>query len=384
MKVLIVINSYFTKGNGLASAVKRNVSYLRELGYDVKILSSINEDPNGEQPEFPLQKYKMPVFDELITKQGYGFAKSDINVIKEAISWADIIHLEEPFMLEYKVCKLANKMGVPVVATYHLHPENLFASVGLVKSKLFNNATLKLWEKLIYNRCLIVHCPTENVKQRLQKNKVKSELRVISNGLIPHSESKVERKKIKKDYYQILCVGRYSNEKDQTTLLDAMKYSKYKDKIQLVFAGRGPTENKLKNKAYKLVKKGILKYPPKFVFCSYNELMNLAHNSELYIHCAIVEVEGLSCIEVLKEGVVPIIAEGPLTATSQFAKDSNSVFKIEDSKELANKIDYWLDHPEERLEAAEKYKNTEIEYDINKSIEAIITMYNDALKKANK
>ena len=107
--------------------------------------------------------------------------------------------------------------------------------------------------------------------------------------------------------------------------------------------------------------------------------MRLAHDSELYIHCAIVEVEGLSCIEVLKEGVVPIIADGPLTATSQFAKDARCIYPASDARALAERIDYWLDHPDERRRAAAQYRSIEDEYDIRKSIRALIQMYADAL-----
>ena len=42
-----------------------------------------------------------------------------------------------------------------------------------------------------------------------------------------------------------------------------------------------------------------------------DELACEAARSDLYVHAARIEVEGLSALEVLRRGVVPIIARGP-------------------------------------------------------------------------
>ena len=376
MKVLIVVNSYFSKGNGLAQAIRRNVVYLKKHKVDVRVLTLGN---SFEKIDYPLKESKIPIFNNLIKKQGYAFAKFDKNVIIEALKWADVVHLEEPFILQGKVANLAKTMNVPCVATYHVHPENLFSSVGLGKFKKINIITLKIWKKRVYDKCKIIQCPSENVKIRLEKNNFKSQLRVISNGLIPKKDV-AKSYNDKKGKYQILCVGRYSNEKDQITLLKSMKYSKYSNKIQLVFAGRGPIEKKLKKEAKKLVSSKVLTFQPVFNFYTYDELMNIADNSDLYIHCSIVEVEGLSCLEVIKEGVVPIIASGRLTATSQFALSKMSIYNESDEKDLAKKIDYWLDNDKLRSIEAKKYLSMDLKYNIENSIEDIIKMYNDVLK----
>ena len=88
-----------------------------------------------------------------------------------------------------------------------------------------------------------------------------------------------------------------------------------------------------------------------------------------------VEVEGLSALEALQQAVVPIIAEGELTATSQFALDDRSIFPTKDPKALADCIDYWLDHPAEREEMGWRYAASTEEYDIHKSIDALVEMF---------
>ena len=184
MKVLLVVNGFFAKGNGLSGSARRTFKKLREAGVDVKVLSGANKNPDGPQPEFVLKDYKVPVFDKLIKKQGYGFSKTDKGIIREAVKWADIIHVEEPFPIQMATCKIAEEEGKVIVGTYHLHPENLFASVGLQKSHLLNDTTMRLWKRTVFDKCKILQCPTEKVKARLVQWKFKSELRVISNGLV--------------------------------------------------------------------------------------------------------------------------------------------------------------------------------------------------------
>ena len=113
-------------------------------------------------------------------------------------------------------------------------------------------------------------------------------------------------------------------------------------------------------------------------------LRELSSGADLYIHCATVEVEGLSALEALEQGVVPIIAEGELTATGQFALDGRSLFPSGDSKVLASKIDYWLDNPEERRRMGRLYAESTRRYDISSSIDSLRRMFREAAPSRRK
>ena len=131
--------------------------------------------------------------------------------------------------------------------------------------------------------------------------------------------------------------------------------------------------------ADELTRKGILKYKPQFGFYTHEQLKDLIRNSHLFVHCAWVEVEGLSCVEAIAEGVVPIIAKGPFTAASQFALDQRSIYAESDSKALAEKIDWWIEHPEERSRMERLYAESVGKYSASDSTAGIIRMYEDAL-----
>ena len=378
MKILFVMNNAYTRGNGLAGSCRNTVKYLREAGEDVRILSAAGGE--GEEPDFVLPEASLPVFDGLVRKQGYSFAKRDRDVVTQAVRWADVVHIEEPFDLEMLVCKIAREEKKVLTGTYHLHPENLFASVHLRKSRMLNCSTMLLWRNSVFNYCKIVQCPTENVRERLVRWHFKSELRVISNGMLNEESEPIERREKEDGFYTVVTTGRYSVEKKQKILLKAMRYSKYADKIKLVLAGRGPTEAKLRKMADKLVADGVLKTPPVFCFCNAEELKQLYAKSSLYIHCALVEVEGMSCMEAIQTGLVPVIAKARLSATSQFALSKESVYKGGNARDLAAKIDYWLSDDERRKKEAARYLGMGKEYDIHKSIDKLRQMFRDALE----
>lgn len=401
LKLLFVINNLYTRGNGLSASARRTVTLLRERGHDVRVLSSGSAEQaqacDFTAPEFALPARRFPLADAIISAQGYAFAKPKRKVIKQAVAWADVVHLEEPFGLQARTAHVAKRAGTPVLATYHIHPENITATIHLDGVWPLNALLLTSWRRRIYALAQVVQCPSDSVHQRLQRWGLGDKLVTISNGvgLAPSKPAagtkteccapdgrQVETKQTPgetqpegEQIYRLLVVGRFSREKDQATILKAMRHSRYAPQIQLVFAGRGPTEKSLRRAASRLVRDGVLKHAPSFNFFDAAGLDAQAEQADLYIHAAFIEVEGLSCLEVLRHGVVPVIAHSPLTATSQFALDAHSRFKARDPKALARSIDYWLSDNDRRQTEAQKYLNIGAHYDINDCVSRLELVY---------
>lgn len=379
MKVLLVCNNAHMKGNGVCSAVLALRSRLLAEGVDVRILACENPDADGQQPDFPLRHYRFPIFEPIVEKNGYRYPRIDKDVIVKAVHWADVVHLMEGFPLEIVTVKIAQKAGKPCVGTYHIFTHNITFNLGIKFNTLINTFVNKWWSSAVYNHCKYVQCPTQTVKTHLEENGYTAPMKVISNG-IESAEIVLTPDDFSKKPYNILCIGRLSNEKDPLTLIRAMKYSKYSADIQLRFAGNGPKAQDIKQMARKYMKDGIIKYEPIFGFYTLSELQRLAAESYLYIHCARVEVEGLSCIEAIQQGVVPIIASSRLSATSQFALNERSIFPATDAKALAERIDWWIEHPEDRRKMGKLYAESAKKYNAKESTQQIIKMYEEALQ----
>ena len=384
MKILLVINNFYMKGNGMAASARRTTQYLEEAGHEVRVLSGPNKYEDQPQPEFCLKEFIFPLLQPIIAAQGFSYASSDPKIIEEAVRWADVVHLEEAFVLEIRTIKIAKKLGKPITATYHLHPENITNSLGPLRHwKGLNRTILRCWRNWVFNHCTCVQCPTENVLDRLRRYHFKSQLALISNGVI--ADDCTRPQEMPEDYedpnrpLRVVYIGRLSKEKDQSTLLDAMRFSSYAKRIQLIFAGNGPDAKRIKRKAHKLYEEGIVGYEPQFVFLDRDGLRRLAADADLCAHCATIEVEGLSIMEAMQQAAVPVIAVGPYSGTAQFALDRRSRFPERNPEALANRIDYWLANPEERWEMGHIYAKEIQKYDIRRSVAALLDMFQKAI-----
>ena len=87
MKILLVIDTYDTNNNGTSISAQRFAAVLREHGNEVKILTTGEPAPD----KFALKEFKVPVFNDLIHSHGFQFAKVDLDIIREAVKWADVV-----------------------------------------------------------------------------------------------------------------------------------------------------------------------------------------------------------------------------------------------------------------------------------------------------
>ena len=379
MKVLFVCNNAYNLGNGQSVAVKGMITKLRERGVDARLMAIGNPDPNGPQPDFPLEHWKFPIFEPIVYANGFAYAKIDRERIRKAVEWADIVHLQEGLPLQGAVLNMALKMGKPLTATYHIFAQNLMANLGFSKKSLMNWPIMYLWRRFVFDPCADIQCPSPVVRDQLLKEGYKSRLHVISNGIEIPAEP-VKAATVSADGpIDLLCVGRLSKEKSQNTLLQAMRYSRYADRIRLIFAGKGPKAKHYQKMADRLYKEGILKTPASFGFYTHEQLRDLARKSYLYIHCAWVEVEGLSCLEAMKFGAVPVIGKNGIIGTIQFALQAENIYHVQDSRELALRIDWWIEHPEERNRAAQACADYARQFEIGKSTSELIQMYRKAI-----
>ena len=129
-----------------------------------------------------------------------------------------------------------------------------------------------------------------------------------------------------------------------------MSRSRYADRIQLVFAGDGPLKEELMELAGKK-----LPNQPEFRFFSRKEMIEIINCADLYVHPAEIEIEAIACLEAISCGVVPVIADSPRSATRYFAMGDRNLFRVNDPDHLAERIEYWMEHPEEKEECSRRY-----------------------------
>ena len=373
MKILIVIDQFDGANNGTTISAIRFVDYLRKDGNIVKVISTGEE----KDDKYVVKELKLPpIASKIIHSQGMTFAKADKAILKEAIQDVDIVHFYMPFWLSIEGMKIAKAMNKPMTAAFHVQPENITSTIKLGKNDVVNDKIYEFFRDEFFNEFNHIHCPSKFIANQLKLHGYTAKLHVISNGIESDFKyTKLPKPDNLKDKFVITMIGRYSEEKRQDLLIDAVSKSKYKEKIQLVFAGRGPKERCYTRLGKKLVNRPIFK------FFNKDDLKNLLSFTDLYVHTADAEIEAISCIEAFAMGLVPVIANSDKSATTQFALDKRSLFEAGNSDDLSKKIDYWLDNIDERKRMEKVYAKEADKYKIENSIKKIEEMFKEEINE---
>lgn len=374
MKILIVIDQFDNSNNGTTISARRFVKGLKDAGNEVYVISTGDKK---DEYKFNLKELPLlPGISHIVKSQGMSFAIPDTELLEKAISSVDVVHFYMPFWLSKVGLKICEKQHVPHTAAFHVQPENITYTIGLGTKTKVNDMIYSHYRDSFFNKFTHIHCPSEFIANELKEHGYTAKLHVISNG-VDEEFKYYEKKKLPefKDKFVITMIGRYSNEKRQDVLIDAISKSKYADKIQLVLAGKGPEEKKYRKLGEKLTN------PPVMKFYDKKNLIKLLASTDLYVHSADAEIEAISCIEAFACGNVPIIANSKNSATKQFALVSESLFNAGDSEDLARKIDFWIENEDYRKEMEVKYSESAEKYRLKDSIKKMEEMFEDAIRE---
>lgn len=380
MKIAIICDVLGKENNGTTIAAMNLIRYLRKQGHEVRVVCSDQDKKDEENVYIVPTRDFGKTLNSYIAKVGVTLAKADEDVIKSALCGVDHVHILLPFTLGKAATRIANSMNLPITASFHMQAQNFTSYFKLNKVGLANKAVYKTIYRNVYCHVDAIHYPTKFIQDVFERNiKQRTNGYVISNGVQSYVKPyNIEKPSAFHDKIVILSIGRYSREKSQDTLIKAVKYSKYRDNIQLILAGQG-----LKEKYYKKLAKS-LPIKPIFKFYSRTEIIDVLNYSDLYVHSAEVELEGISCLEAIACGKLTIVSDSKLAATKHFAIDEKCVFKNRNPKDLARVIDYWIEHSEERKAYEKRYLNSARVFNQDSCMQEMEAMFLEVMNEKEK
>lgn len=372
MKITIVADVFGQTNNGTSATASRLVENMKKRGHQVKVVSTYKSD---DKNYYTVPERNFLFFNNYIKKiNGVALGKPKKQTIEDAIKGSDVVHFLLPFKMSKCGIKICLKNNIPFTTAFHCQPENITSHISLQNAKWLSNLIYKNFNAKFYKKCLYVHCPSQFIADKLVENKYQTKNFVISNGVREEFRpTPSEKPEELKDKICIMLSGRYSNEKRQDLLLNAIKESKFKDKIQVILAGNGPTRKKLERLGERLPN------PPILCFLSKEELIQTINYCDLYVHASDVEIEGIGCMEALCCGIVPVLSDSKNAALKQFALTENNLFKAGDAKDLARKIDYWIEHSQEKKEMSKRYLEFMEQFRIEKCMDKMEEMFKYAI-----
>ena len=373
MKIVFVMDQFDNLNNGTSVTAARYASHLRKRGHEVRVVSTGLAAPD----KYVVRKRKS-LLNPVFRAHGMTFGLPDKEPIRKAIAGADVVHLFLPFKLCMQARKIARQLGVPFMAAFHCQPENVSFNAGF-KGRWLPYLLYHWFRRRFYRFVRDIHCPSRFIADQLIKHGYAARMHVISNGVEKAFHPMATEKPAEwQDKFVILMVGRLAPEKRQDIVIKAAMHSRYADKLQLVFLGKGPLQKRYERMARQLENRPVFKYVKQ------EEIAKLYNQSDLYVHAAEAEIEAIVCLEAIASGLVPVIANSDRSAAKQFALDERSLFTSKDAKDLAKKIDYWIEHPEEKAAMREKYLKQAGDYAIEKSIDKIEAVYRGVIAEHRK
>jgi len=382
MIITIVADVFGMANNGTTIAAIHLIEALTKAGHTVRVLCP-DEEKKSRKDYFVVPTLNFGPLQPIVDHNGVVLAKPDGSTVQKALEDCDEVHIMMPFILGRVAVKAANRMGIPVSAGFHVQAENVTAHFfNLIKSERVNHwVYLNFWN-YFYRYVDTIHYPTQFIRDEFERNiHHKTSGYVISNGVSKDFRPlPVQREPQYQGKFVILCTGRYSKEKRQVLLIKAASLSKHKEDLQLVFAGEGPRLKEMQKCAAKC------HLSPEYRFFDRAGLAKMINQADLYVHTSQIEIEAISCLEALSCGVVPVINDSPKSATRSFALSEKNLFKLNDFHDLAEKIDYWFEHPEEKKKCAQEYASYCRQFDFDVCMEKMVGMIEKtaAIKKKKK
>jgi glycosyltransferase involved in cell wall biosynthesis len=274
-----------------------------------------------------------------------------------------------PFYLGVKAITTARRLHKPVVSTFHVQAEHLLYNIG-VRNQGLVELVYRLFLRTIYERSDHVVCPSAFAEKELTSRGLKAPTSVISNGVPP--EFRPVPKGGAPDFggkFVLLSVGRLAREKRHELVIDAVRHSRHRDRIQLVILGDGPLRDELE------VKGSDLPNPPVFNFLRKEELIHWYGAGHLCVHASEVEVECMSVLEAQACGLPCLIANSSRSATPQFALSADYLFESGNRDDLVRRIDALVDHPAQLLADRNASRKAAAAYGIEASFEKLMGVY---------
>jgi glycosyltransferase involved in cell wall biosynthesis len=317
--------------NGLAVSLQQLTHHLRRLGHRVFLFAP--RYPGHRETEVDV--YRFPSL-RVPTHHRYAVPLPSAAVaLRRAIPrlGLQIVHTHHPFLVGPYSYRIAKKLRVPLIFTYHTLYEQYAHYLPLLSPLAARMAEARSYA--FANQADLVIAPTSGVRARLLANGVTAPVEVIPTGVEPPDSPEEPRPIVRRRLglpersTVLLYVGRLAREKNVTMLIRAVCAAAQVDpEVVLLLVGEGDEERVLRRLADRLNIAGRVRFvgpvPHRDVGCWYRA-------ADLFVFPSVSETQGLVVLEAMAHGL-PVLAVGSI-GTSDFIDDGISGALTENSEE---------------------------------------------------
>ncbi len=311
MKILITSDWYYPTVNGVVRSVLNLRKGLMAQGHEVRVLTleqkkglfteaeeNVNEGVSYV-PSFSAER----IYPQARIMKGY-----DSKSVQEIVQWQpDIIHSQCEFSTFLLAERIASKLRIPTVHTYHTVYED-YTHYFFPSKKLGRQVVVGI-TRMLMGRVEAVVAPSAKVAEMLEGYGVKCPLYTIPSGIdttkyqATVSEERIlelkEQYSIPPDAPVLVFVGRLAREKNIPELISFMEQMENQS-VYMVIVGGGPMGEEIKAQvknspaASRLRLTGMV--PPE-------QVQEYYQMGDIFVSASTSETQGLTYIEALANGL---------------------------------------------------------------------------------
>ncbi len=390
MNIGLFTDSYPPYINGVSTSVYNLREALKKLGHTVYIVtvndSIIKHEYDDKEKILRIPGIPIGIYDYRLSEI---YPVSTVKIIKK---WKlDVIHSHTEFGVGIFARILAKKFKIPLVHTYHTLYEDY---THYITHNHFNKLSKKIVKDLTKVYCVKTAketiVPTDKIyKLFKEKYMITKNVSVIPSGIDIErffeenvEQDKVERIKekygITKDDFTIIFVGRLAQEKNIEFLLNAQQklIEKRINNIKLLIVGDGPDKENYINITRKL---NIF---DKVIFTGKIEQDKIQYYyqcADAFVTASNSETQGLTVIEAMAAGVVPICIND-MAFIDMLPKKS----LFNNQKEYINRLITFSKDEELRKEYKAEIRKKAEEYSSNTYAQRVLNVYSGVLNGGKK
>ena len=323
MRILMVSDVYFPRVNGVSTSIQTFRKELEDLGHEVYLVAPHYEQCQAQEHRLFRVESRGVLGDPEDRMMKYSKVLSLIPTI-EGLN-IDLVHIQTPFVAHYAGIKIARKLFLPVVATYHtLFEEYLYHYIPWLP-KIFLRWCARQFSLTQCQQLDGVITPSSIIAGLLVGYGVKTPAVTIPTGIEFGKFSKGDGKKFRErieivsDKRILLNVSRVAFEKNIDSLFDMLRVTLVEiPEVHLVIAGEGPAKESLIQQAREM---GLSDHVTFVGYLDRNsELIDCYHAADLFVFSSRTETQGLVLLESMASGI-PVVSVAEM-GTKEVLRDN--------------------------------------------------------------
>ncbi|GAA3751471.1 glycosyltransferase [Salinactinospora qingdaonensis] len=392
--VLIGTDTYPPDVNGAAYFTARLAQGLIARGVNVHVLCQSDEGPPGVEVRDGVTVHRLRSMPSLVHATlrltvpagTRGHVEQLLRRLRP-----DVIHIQNHFIVGRLLLSAARRHAIPVVATNHFMPENLFNYLHVPEALRTAIGDLA-WRDFCRVLRDVEHIttPTRIAAQLLLDKGFQRPVEAISCGIdlsrfhpsrdagtteggADEARSRVRARLGMADRPTVVFVGRLDEEKHIEDLIEALPQVLVAD-TQLVLAGTGSQRQRMERLA---AEKGVADRVHFLGFVSHEELPLVYRAADVYAISGTAELQSIATLEAMASGL-PVVAADAMALPHLVEIGRNGyLYQPGDTGELAKYLTTILSSPEERIRMGEASRAMAAPHDQANSLARYERVYRD-------